>query len=207
MVDHRALSSTRAIEAYRTGKTNENLLKFATWLTQSEADAEDLLSDAMICVCDPDEGRPWDPARGSFGTHMRMVLADLAKRERRSARKRREVLDSTFAFDESLPNPGPAPDEALSDARGLERLRHLGGKLRERISHKPRAVQVFDHAYQGVEDADELARLIGCTVSEIYDANRQIAYHAAKVLAEEEQAEAERMKSLRERAKKNKEPT
>jgi hypothetical protein len=136
---------------------------------------------------------------------MRIVMGDLRKRERSRAHTRREILDSSLAFDADAPDPRPEPDDALSDARGLARLRRLGGILRERISHKPRTLQVFDHGGDGIEDASELARLIGCTVLEVYDANRQIAYHAAKILAEEEQAEVEQMKSLRERARKNKE--
>ena len=136
---------------------------------------------------------------------MRIAMADLLKVERSRARTRREVIASNLAFDADAPDHGPKPDEALSDARGLARLRRLGGILRERISHKARTLQVFDYGSQGIEGADELARVIGCKVSEIYDANRQIAYHAAKILAEEEQAEADRMKGLRERAK-NKEP-
>jgi DNA-directed RNA polymerase specialized sigma24 family protein len=202
VLDYKAPSSIRAIEAYRTGKTATLLLKFATWLTHTEVDGEDLVAGALICVCDPDRGRPWDPARGSFTAHMRIVIRDLARRGWRSARARREVVEPTFAFDDRMQHPGPPPDEAVSDARTLERLRRLGDIVRQRVSHKPLTLQVFDLGYQDIDDADEMARLLGCKVNEVYDANRQIARHAARVLAEEEKKEALRMKDLREKAKK-----
>jgi DNA-directed RNA polymerase specialized sigma24 family protein len=200
VLNYSAPSCIAAIEAFRAGETAKLLLKFAGWFAASEADAEDLLSEAMVTVCDPDHGRPWDPARGSFLAHMRIVLRDLAKRERRSARPRREILDS--AMDETMEHAGPAPDEALHDARTAERLRRLGGILRQRISPSPRALQVFDLGCEGVEGADELARALHCSVREVYVANRYIARHAAQVKAEDEAAQAARMKNLRDSAKK-----
>jgi hypothetical protein len=136
---------------------------------------------------------------------MRIVMRDLLRHERERARTRREVIASSLAFDADAPDSNPAPDVALSEARKLERLRRLGGVLRERLLDKSRALRVFDLGCQGVEDAAEMARLVGCSVGEIYDANRQISYHAAKVLAEEELAEAARMKALRDQATKKKE--
>jgi DNA-directed RNA polymerase specialized sigma24 family protein len=182
--------------------TSKLLLKFAVWLTESDVDADDLMSEARDCVCDPEEGRPWDPGRATFMTHMRIVMRDLARRERRSAQARREVLETTLAIDESTTGKEPGADEALTDARRLDWLRMMGGKLRARLSRLPRALQVFDYACQGVEDSAELARLVGCPVGDVYQANRQIARQAAKVLAEERKSEAARMKELRERAKK-----
>jgi len=198
VLDYDAPSSKAAIAAFGLGQTAKNLLKLAACF--SKADAEDLLSDAMVSVCDPDGGRPWDPERGSFLAHMRIVIRDLARRQRRSARARREIVDSVM--DETMAHPRPPADEALSDARGLERRRRLGGILRERIAHNARTLQVFDRTCEGIEDAGELARLLGCTVADVYAANRQIARHAAQVLAEDEAAEVARMKDVRQAAKK-----
>jgi DNA-directed RNA polymerase specialized sigma24 family protein len=203
VIDFEAPSSKSAIEAIHVGRTKELLLKFATWLMGSQADAEDLLADAMVCVCDPTDGRPWDRARATFSTHMRIILRDLATRERRSARARREVLEAAFVFDESFVHPAPEPDEALAEARAAARRRELGGRVRAVLPL--RAVQVFDLACQGDDDAAEAARLIGCSVKEVYEANRQIARQAARVLEEERRAAAARMKELRERAMKRKE--
>lgn len=74
--------------------------------------------------------------------------------------------------------------------------------LRARLLPFPHALQVFDYGCQGVETGDELARLIGCSVGDVCQANRQIARHAAKVLAEDRRNEEAKMKELRDRAKK-----
>ena len=191
------------MEALAEPRTRALLLKFAVWLTHSESDAEDLLADAVSCMCDPQDGRPWDPARGSLLAHARVVMVDLAKARRRRAAARREVIGDALALAEEMPHAGPAPDEAPSDARLRERLARLGGRLRERIEHLQRAVQVFDLGCQGVERPDEQARAIGCDVREVYEARRQIARHAARVLAEERKEEAARMDALREKARKS----
>jgi hypothetical protein len=200
MADFNAPSSLRAIEAFRAGKTAEHLLKLARAYSPKGGDAEGVLLDAMIRVCDPDRGHPWDPELGSFLTHMRIVIRDVARRERRSALARREIADSPAI--EIASHPGPAPDEAVSDARMVERLRRLGGILRQRIAHDARMLQVFDRGCEGVEGAAELARLLDCSVHEIYAANRQIARHAMQVLAEDQSAETARMKDLRRAAEK-----
>jgi hypothetical protein len=182
------------------------LFKAALWLTASEADAKDLVADALNRVCDPVEGQPWDPARGRFTAHMRIVMRDLLKKQRSRARTRREVTASSLPFDADAPDPNPISDQALDAARLDARLRRLGGILRERLSRNARTLQVFDLGCNGHDDATELARLIGCTPQDIYDANRQIRYHTSRILAEESQAEDGGMRVLRDRATK-KEPT
>jgi DNA-directed RNA polymerase specialized sigma24 family protein len=201
VLDHKDPSSARAIEALGEGDTRKNLLKFGVWLTGSEASAEDLLADALELACNPDDGRPWDPERGSFSTHMRIVMRDLAKRERRSSRARHEVLSSKKVA--RARSRAPIADEALADASRVHRLQGMGEKLRERLSTRPRALQVFDARMAGTEGGDELAVLLGCRVEEIYEANRQIVYHAAQVLAEERAAEDLEMKERRQRATKD----
>ena len=167
MPDFTAPQSKLVVEALEEPRTRTLLLKFAGWLTHSEADAQDLVSDAINRMCDPEDGRPWDPKRGSLFAHARIVMADLAKARRRRAATRREVLGDSLAFAEEVPHAGPAPDEALSDVRLRERLQRLGGRLRERIGRLPRAVQVFDLACQGVETPDEQAQAIGCDVRQV----------------------------------------
>jgi hypothetical protein len=201
VLDYKAPSSTRAVAALEEGDTRARLLKFGTWFAGSDAGGEDLLADALMCVCDPEEGRPWDPSVGTFGTHMRMVMTDLARRERRSSRARHEILSPKKV--KRARSLAPIADQALDDARRLDRMRRSGEVLRERLATRPRALQVLDARMEGTERADELAQLLGCQVEEVYEANRQIAYHAAKVLAEEQAAEDARMKELRDRAKKD----
>lgn len=202
VIDFGAPDSVRALEKLQRGKCRTLLLQFGTCCTGSDADAEDLLSDAMQSICDPEEGRPWDAARGSFLTHARIVMRDLARRARRSARARREVLDGRLAFDETTGDEGDLADAALEQARELERDRRLGGLLGQRLD--PMALRVFGHRCQGKDDCAELAIVCQCSVEDVYDANQRIAYHAGRILAEEREAEAAKMKDLQEQAKKKK---
>jgi DNA-directed RNA polymerase specialized sigma24 family protein len=202
VIDFGAPDSVRALEELQRGKCRTLLLQFGTCCTGSEADAEDLLSDAMQSICDPQEGRPWDPTRSSFLTHARIVMRDLARRGRRSARARREVLDGRLAFDETTGDERDLADGALEQARELERDRRLGGLLCQRLD--PTALRVFEYRCQGKDDCAELAIVCKCSVEDVYDANQRIAYQAGRVLAEERQAEADKMKALQEQAKKKK---
>jgi hypothetical protein len=200
VIDFQAPSSKRALEALGDGPSKALLLKFAVWCTGSEVDAEDLFAETRDCLCDPEDGRPWDPARGSFLTHARMVMRDLGRRGRRSARARREVLDGRLATDETTADPRDPPDEALHGARELDRDRRLGGLLRQRL--RGTALHVFDRRCEGHDDGAEMARLCRCTIEQIYEANRTIAYQASRILAEERKTEAHKMKNLQTRAKK-----
>jgi DNA-directed RNA polymerase specialized sigma24 family protein len=205
-MDFEAPSSLRAVAALREGRTLERLLRFACLVVESETDAEDLLADAIVLVCDP-EGRPWEEGRGSFLTHMRIVIRDLARRERRSARTRREAPGMDIEELERLaPHPAPDAEGLLHDARELERLRRMGATVRERIDRAERTAQVFDLACRGITRAADVATRLGCTVEEVYDSNEQIAYHAAKVRASQREADrvdepdvSEHRKSAKER--------
>jgi hypothetical protein len=100
------------------------------------------------------------------------------------------------------PSLAPTADVALAEARRMHRLQGMGEILRERLAGRPRTLRVFEARLDGVEHADDLARLFVCTVEEIYEANRQIVYHAAHVLREQQEAEEAEMNALRERARK-----
>jgi DNA-directed RNA polymerase specialized sigma24 family protein len=202
VTDFTAPTSIKAVEALRDLKTRTNLLKYAAWFATPAVGAEDLLSEAMLLVCDPKEGRPWVEDRGSFSAHMRIVIRDLGVQERRKAARRLEVGDPEAV--DNAEGTFPAPDQLVAEARNRERLERLGAVLRERIAHSERTAQVFDCACEGLEKAEEIAARVGCTVAEVYDSNRQIGYHAGRILAEERAAEKARMKALRERGKNQK---
>jgi DNA-directed RNA polymerase specialized sigma24 family protein len=192
VIDYDAESSKRCLAELGHAGIREQLVRFAVWLTTSEADAEDLLSDALACVCDPAEGRPWDPVRGPFSVHMRIVLRDLARRERRSARARREVVDSRLVADLHTVDPAPTAEQAVSDARSLSRLRRLGAIVRDRLASSLRALQVFDLGAEGVDEVSEQAARLGCSPMEIRAAQQTIARHAQRVLQEDRREEARR---------------
>ena len=124
MIDFESPSSKEAIVTLEDGDTRRDLLKFAIRLVQVEADGEDLLSSAMACVCDPEEGRPWDRSTGSFGTHIRVVMRDLARRDRKSARLRRAAVSDT--------DVDPAQSQTVVPAGEADRIAALSDEEFER---------------------------------------------------------------------------
>lgn len=198
MIDFKVPSSQRAIAALEEGDTKISLLRYGRMLTGSEVDSEDLLADAFGLVCDPQEGRPWDPDRGSFKAHMRIVMYDLGRNQRRGARARREVLDPNLDSSEHALDPAIRVDDRLEDARERARLEALGKRLRAGLSGL--ALEVFDLRCEGVE-GEALARTLGCTDQDVRAANKRIARLAEKVLAEESKEIAARMRALRAGAK------
>jgi hypothetical protein len=196
-------TSRRALERLLEKKVERRLLKYGALITGSEARAKDLLQQARMVVCEPDRekgGRPWDPARGSLIAHMRIVIREIAQKGWRSAQARREVLDEEIA---EAPESGsqPRPDEAVDRSREAEVHRELGRILRGRLEGLPLAV--FDRlCVDDEESCADMAQALSCSVKEVYDANRVIAYHAARVKADYEQTEERRLKEARSRATK-----
>lgn len=200
--DKNAPSSKLALAELQQERVRTNLKRYAMWRSKSEVDAEDLLADGIECVCDPDR-KPWDPAKGSFFRHMRLVMDRIAIERARGGHRRFEVLDEGITFDQGTVDPKPPADEALHAERNLAWLRHLGTVLMGRLRGKdPVALKVFEVACEGVEEPQEQAKRMGCPVEDVYEALRRLRYNGAKVRAEEEQAEAERMKRAREEARK-----
>jgi DNA-directed RNA polymerase specialized sigma24 family protein len=200
--DRDAPLTKRAIEELLKKDVHDSLFKYAVWRTSSEADAEDLLADAIECVGDPDR-KPWDPSRGSFFRHMRLVMDTLAIELARKGRVRFEVVSSHLAHDERTIDPAPAADTALHEARKFAWLRRLGDMLMAKLTDKdPVAKGVFLAACEGVESPGAQASKVGCSVDEVYEAHRRLKYHGARILAQDREAEAARMKELRTEAKK-----
>jgi DNA-directed RNA polymerase specialized sigma24 family protein len=199
VLDFKAPSSVRALEALSQGDCRRLLLKYGNICTGSEIDAEDLLSETLQVICDP-EDRPWHPSRGSFLTHARLVMRDLARKWRLSAQARREVPDDGTTLDEMKDDLSELTDDAVELARQNERDKRLGALLRQRLD--PVALCVFGQRSEGEEAATNLARSCKCSVDEVYDANRRIAYQASVILAEENKTEASRMMGLQKQSKK-----
>jgi DNA-directed RNA polymerase specialized sigma24 family protein len=193
--------SKRALQALDE-RVMRPLRKFALMKAGSDVLAEDLLQEARNVLCNPDRktgGRPWDPERGSLLAHMRVIVHNIARNEWRSARSRRVALDGGVAGEEMAAHPDEGPDALSHDQRQLETQRELGRILRSRLSGLP--LQVFDRlCADDAEACEQMASALGCTVKQIYDANRVIAYHGSKVKAEYEEAERLRLEDLRSRA-------
>ena len=206
MYDPKAPSSELALAEYLKPEIADRLLKYALWRTRSLADAKDLVADAFIRVCDPDD-RPWDPARGSFFRHIRMVMGDDFREEARWGFKAREVVDTEHEVFDRVVDPIPQPDAALQHKRKFEWMRGMMTTVLERLRDKDSLVLgIWDLACEGRHDEpDDFAEALGVSRPEVYEALRRLRYHAAKVREAWEEEELERMAPLREGAERARE--
>jgi hypothetical protein len=195
--DPRAPSSVRAVDELQKRGVRPALIKLARWWTVSDADAEDLVYEALDLACDPDRS-PWDPAARGFLKHMRYLMRDLAGEEARSSRARHEVVDARLARDDAMVDGDPLPDDALEAHRERARLQRLGDQLLARMASDPIAMEVYRVAKQGFETPAEQAEHLEYSIDQINEAHRRMKYHARQIRTEEEQAEASRMRERRE---------
>jgi len=206
LADEESPLSRRVREELADKALYTSLFQYALWRTRKKEDAEDLLGDAIVCVCDPDR-RPWDPAQRTLFRHMRFVMDDIAIERARTGYRRFEELGQKIDYNEVLAevvaDPRPLADEVLDDARTSSRLRLWGQRLHDRVKDRdPLAAQVLDACGLGLETAEARAAHIGCTEKEAYEAFRRLIYHGSKIV-EEEAAEAERrVNEARDKAKK-----
>jgi DNA-directed RNA polymerase specialized sigma24 family protein len=200
--DPKAPSSLLALAEYRKVDNTRHLLRYATWWTRNEASAHDLLADAMERVLDP-EDRPWDPARGSFRRHIRMLMGVAAIEEKRVGFGRYVVVDSEHEALERTIEPVPPPDVLLHRKQKLEWMREMWPALVARLKGTDTLpLQIYELACEGRQDEpEEFAEALGVPVAEVYEAMRRLRFHAAKVRAEWDKREKLRMAELRDRTK------
>jgi hypothetical protein len=172
------------------------LHRLAWKITQSDADAENLVEDALMRVLDP-EDRPWVPAECTFLTHMRRVMRYLWDQQMHSAVARREVLDEVLSHDDNTRSREPRADDQLERHRSLAVYRQLGKQLREEIADDPLAVEIFDKGAGDVPlEPGALAKVLPNPPDEIRRAIKRIRYRAEKIIDEYNASEDLRMKAL-----------
>jgi DNA-directed RNA polymerase specialized sigma24 family protein len=207
VIDYAAPSSVSALAELQKKEVRDHLLKFATWRCGSEATAEDLIADALLLVCDPAE-KPWDPAKGSFTRHMRMLIQDLVIQRARTGYGRYETAESGLVMDESTESPALPPDEQLHEERDLAVMRELFARTIARIEKSyPHAKAICELLPAGFEKPADIARELGLDAAEVYETLKALKRHGPEVRAEWERAERARMQELRARATKKKEAT
>ena len=210
MYDPRAKSSLLALGEYGKPSEGKRLLRYAMWRTRNAEDARDLIADAMVRVCDPQD-RPWDPGRATFFRHMRMVMDDDVIEQHRRGFKKYEIVDSDHeAFDLAV-QPIPGPEMAVQAKRRLEWLRGMMLTLTGRLKGRdPLALAIYELACDNRHDEpEEFAEALRVPVGEIYEAMRRLRYHGKIVREQWEKREALRMADLHteaERARKKEQP-
>jgi DNA-directed RNA polymerase specialized sigma24 family protein len=198
--DPNAPSSQRALVELGKKKIRVSLVHIARWSTGSDADAEDLVANAILAVLDPDK-TPWISLKSTFLTHMSYVMRRVWNEDMRRARARYELADEDVTRDRRTVSKEPWADQELHDRRSLHLLRQLGAKLIAEIGEAfPVATKSYQLGAAGIEGAEEQAGIIGCTIEEIHEARRTLKHHARRIRDEYDQAEELRMRELRERA-------
>jgi DNA-directed RNA polymerase specialized sigma24 family protein len=199
MYDPNAESSRRALAELGKLKVRKILLRIAYQFTRSEAEAEDLIADTLLVVLDP-ERDPWE--KGSFVSHMAYAMRHAWGEKMKTWAARNIAPDEGVTRDESTAsNEETPPDDHAHDRRTLQAYRSMGAQLLLEIGAKhPVAKRVFELGAQGVEDAEEQAAIIGCTVKEIHRARELLKDHGRRIREEHEQTDERRMRELREKA-------
>ncbi len=198
--DPKAPSSVRALAEFAQRSVRARLLVIAKLFTKgSEADAEDLIAWAMMVVLDPAKD-PWP--KGSFTAHMGHAMRHVKDEMNRRAQAKRETVDEDATDDRrALTKEAPA-DAELHRRREIAVFHELGERLMREIGAKhPIAKRVYELSMDDIDEADEQAAIIGCSVDEIHDAREIIKRHAKRIRDEYDQAEELRMKALREKSK------
>jgi DNA-directed RNA polymerase specialized sigma24 family protein len=180
VIDFAAPSSVRVTKQIESKRTFSMLCMVAFWFTRSAPDAEDLVTDAVCEMCDPDDGRPWDPARGSLVAHARIVLHDLWRRERRRAQHRYEDLSPDAV--RHARSPALTPEEVLFERQDTERMARRRDALVENVKDNPVAMGILACAAEEIGDAEAVAEKLGCTVEEVYGAKRVLKYQGKRIL-------------------------
>jgi DNA-directed RNA polymerase specialized sigma24 family protein len=198
--DPRAPTSERALAELSKKSTRAQLIAIARWSTRSAADAEDLVSRALLSVLDPDKA-PWVSTTHTFLTHMSRVMRHVWDEDMRRARVRHEVADENVTRDFKTASREPPADEELHRRRSLHVLRELGQKLLAEIgSRSPIAKGCYELGAAGIEEAEEQAAILGCSIEDVHQARETLKRQAKRIRQEYDQAEESRMKAVRERA-------
>src|SRR5579859_3642301 len=114
-----------------------------------QADADDLLQETILTMCDAAEGMPWDPDRSSVTTHARFVMKQLAKKRWRTKRRKRDILTDRDEIEQSHASSSAPADGAIERGERLAEDRRLGELLRRRLN--PFVLTVFEHRCRGVD--------------------------------------------------------
>ena len=152
----------------------------------------DMLSDAMLLVCDPAQ-KPWDPDRGTFTSHVMRVVADLAIERTRKGAGRFEQAHDGLTLDESTEHPLPHPEDLLQSKRELAWMREMAERTLDRAGRTyPFARSIFGLLSSGVDKPAELSAELGCPVDQVYSTIEAIKRHGRQVQEEWARSEGKR---------------
>jgi DNA-directed RNA polymerase specialized sigma24 family protein len=157
----------------------EALLYAATRHAQSEADAEDLVQETLriaLARSDPPDAADLDAVRRFLGSILNGVAANARRAKRRHP---------ASVYDDDVPPSSsrgvPSPERALAEREEEASRQQAKADLRAHLAGEPIALRMWDLAEEGVRGSAEMAQRIGCSVAEVYNAQRRITYHARRL--------------------------
>jgi DNA-directed RNA polymerase specialized sigma24 family protein len=172
--------------------TAKKVLGYALNKTRNITRAQDAAQEAVARVLQGRGWYAWKPDAKSLLDHLCDVVDTVVANESRRAGKRRE-RPIRSKDDEGNPGDDAVPDlaqDASQQIESLEEEQHeldLAARVMLRVEKDPVIPGMLRLEQDETSDAREQARLLGCSVPEIYRARERLAYHRDVVLREEEQ--------------------
>jgi DNA-directed RNA polymerase specialized sigma24 family protein len=178
MLDAKCESSKRVLEYLAKPRARWNLVRIALWTTRVWASAEDLVTDSLMRVLDPDD-RPWD-GRRPFLSFMSFLLREVYKDQMRRYAAR-EIPEDGRAIDEATQSALPSAEEAIDRTRSLNDHLELYARLcKDLESEDPSLRKCLELQVEEVS-SEEQAAILGWSIDKVYQAHRTIARHALRI--------------------------
>jgi hypothetical protein len=149
MFEATAPSTLRALAALALPRVRQKLDELAVRLAGSEADADELVANALALVCDPARS-PWDGS-GDFTRHMAFVMRDVWLAEQSRAHLGLELRESLAADD---PVALKVFDATCS---GLEAPAAIAEALRAPLKEVEKALRRIVYRAARIKEKDDAA--------------------------------------------------
>ena len=161
-------------------RLRKQILRHAYKLTRNLDEAKDLAQGAIARACDP-ERSPWDQEKQpSLFLHIgSLINSDVANKRRADERHPPVPYD-----DEVHARLEPTALDLVIRGEEVTLYRRWMARLRVALAEDPIALGKIDLLYQEIEDADEQAAILKCTVNDVYLAQRRIKYQVELVKKE-----------------------